>query len=220
MYNVLILAGGEQTRFSEISKEIPKVFYQVENNIPFVQYMMENINSSIGPCKFFFLVKDHFVESYGIEASLKFDCEFIYEKEKLGTGGAVLAAMNRERLKEAIVINGDTYCNVNWKKLCTSSFTKSLKVVVGNEENGNGNIRLNKNQGLLVRDKTNYINQGVYILKKDFFEGVLSSSFSLETIMEKKLFDVFFNEMSGFYDIGTVQGFNHFKKQYLFNERE
>ena len=113
----IVLAGGLGTRLKGALKGLPKPMALIRER-PFLEYQMDFWISQ-GVTKFILsvgylnhIIIDHFGDSYRT-ASI----DYFVEDEPLGTGGALLLAA--QGLKETfLVLNGDTFFEVNLNDLC------------------------------------------------------------------------------------------------------
>ena len=113
----IILAGGLGTRLKKVVQDLPKPMALIRER-PFLEYQMDFWISQ-GVTKFILsvgylnhIIIDHFGDSYHT-ASI----DYFVEDELLGTGGALLMAA--QGLKETfLVLNGDTFFEVNLNDLC------------------------------------------------------------------------------------------------------
>jgi len=113
----IILAGGLGTRLKKVVPDLPKPMALIRER-PFLEYQMDFWISQ-GVTKFILsvgylnhIIIDHFGDSYHT-ASI----DYFVEDELLGTGGALLMAA--QGLKETfLVLNGDTFFEVNLNDLC------------------------------------------------------------------------------------------------------
>ena len=113
----IILAGGLGTRLKKVVQDLPKPMALIRGR-PFLEYQMDFWISQ-GVTKFILSVGylkqtiiDHFGDSYHT-ASIN----YFVEDDPLGTGGALLFAA--QGLTETfLVLNGDTFFEVNLNDLC------------------------------------------------------------------------------------------------------
>ena len=107
----VILAGGYGTRLGNLTKHTPKPLIKINQNLSFIDYLI-NFLKYQGFEKFLILTyfksekfKRHFKKK-------KENVKIIYEKKKLGTGGAIKNAY--KYLDDYfIVVNGDTIFDIN-----------------------------------------------------------------------------------------------------------
>jgi len=112
----IILAGGLGTRLRSVVPDLPKPMALI-NGIPFLEYQMSYwIKQGVS----------HFILSVGYKSEVIVDhfsdtfrdipVDYVIENEPLGTGGGLLLAA--EKLQEVfVVLNGDTFFEVNLKEL-------------------------------------------------------------------------------------------------------
>ena len=113
----VILAGGLGTRLRSVVSEVPKCMAPVGGK-PFLQYMLEWLSR---------LDVSHVVLSVGYLREVifafidsrewPFEISYAVEEEPLGTGGGIRLALTKCREDRVIVLNGDTFFNVDLKAL-------------------------------------------------------------------------------------------------------
>jgi D-glycero-alpha-D-manno-heptose 1-phosphate guanylyltransferase len=192
----IILAGGFGTRLQTVVKDIPKLMAPVRNK-PFLAYLIEYCSSqNIQHIILSTGYKHEVIENYFGSEYKNVSITYSVEDEPLGTGGAILRAVQSSAEEEFFILNGDTFFSINFKKLYNehsrrqthlSMALKAMKnfdrygAVVTNEE---GKI-------ISFREKAFYaegnINGGIYILSKKLFDKApLSGKFSFEKdLMER-----------------------------------
>ena len=217
----IVLAGGFGTRLRDVVKDVPKPMANVAGR-PFLEYIfkylkaygVKNVLLSIGYLHE--VIEDHFLDSYdGIQIS------YFVEDTPLGTGGAIKAGIERLSeiglsTKEVIVLNGDTFFDVDLKALSEyhtekgSDFTLALRPMIKSDRFGTVDI---SESGRITgfKEKTYFeyglINGGVYLLNTNLLRNTnLTGSFSLEKDFLEKyqnscaLYGLVFQEY--FIDIG------------------
>ncbi|MDD5156445.1 nucleotidyltransferase family protein [Sulfurimonas sp.] len=124
---VVLMAGGLGTRLGELTKTTPKPMLHVGNK-PILQTIIENF-SKYGYTNIIISVNylSHVIEDYfGDGSTLGVSIEYIHEKERMGTAGAL--SLMRNLLKEPFfVMNGDLLTNVNFEHL--HDFHKSQEAI-------------------------------------------------------------------------------------------
>ncbi|KHD35747.1 nucleoside-diphosphate-sugar pyrophosphorylase [Clostridium acetobutylicum] len=188
----LILVGGLGTRLRSVVKDRPKPMALVENK-PFLEYLIRKLKSNgISDIILATGYMSEFIENYFKDGS-EFGVNIVYSKEttQLGTAGAIKNA--EEYLKEEFfVLNGDTYFDVDFEaaykfhKNNKSYFTMILRETSDASRYGavecsddNRVVSFIEKGGI---SKSNYINGGIYIVKKDIFKEVeREKKVSLET---------------------------------------
>ena len=190
----VILAGGFGTRLQSVVKDVPKPMANI-NGQPFLVYILEyllkygitDVVLSVG-------YKQEIIENY-FGNNYK-TMRIIYSKEDipLGTGGAIKKALTFCKEKSVFVLNGDTFFEMNLKKLeeehlkTRADITLSLKNMYNFDRYGK--VIVNNNRVVMFKEKeftnSGFINGGVYMLQKDIFNNC-SSKFSFEDFLEKNL---------------------------------
>lgn len=196
---VVILAGGLGTRLAETVPGIPKALAPI-NDRPFLEYVLDYLQL-YGVKKVILAtgylhktIENHFGNKYKY-------INLIYsrEEEPLGTGGAILQAMNLVEGKMAIVMNGDTMFRVNLGKLYDFQLIKNsnLTLVVREVKDAlrYGTVEFDETGRVTAfREKGEkrgpaFINGGVYVIRKDFLLSFdLPQKFSIERDFFEKIY--------------------------------
>lgn len=216
--NAVILAGGYGTRLGGILKDIPKPMAPVKGR-PFLEYVIDylreyginNIILSTGYLSH--VIERHFGRSYkdtGIAYSV--------ETSPLGTGGAVIAALDLFEADNFVVINGDTLFRAALDELENMHMGKDADISIALRQvddtgrygaiytdQENRIIRFSEKEEQGVRG---IINGGIYIINRRLFKSLkMAPVFSIE----KDLFALRYREIKMFgmksegyfIDIGT-----------------
>lgn len=213
----IVLAGGLGTRLRSVVADKPKCMAPV-GDVPFIDYLLR------------YLLKEgmtHVVLSLGhlseqvieyIEANewtMKVD--FVIEKEPLGTGGAIMNALEELEEDEFFIMNGDTLFNVdlfdysNWHQEKGSKLSLALKPM--QQFDRYGSVKLDENNKITAFLEKQYcddglINGGIYVANREYLESLhLPEKFSFEKdVLETqvKAGNVYgFESDSYFIDIGV-----------------
>jgi D-glycero-alpha-D-manno-heptose 1-phosphate guanylyltransferase len=198
----LILAGGLGTRLQSVVSDVPKPMAQVAGK-PFVEYILkylkefgvERVVLSIGYKAEAF--QEYFGKNYqGLEL------EYVIEKEPLGTGGALKLALKHCLHNDVLVLNGDTFFNIELDDLWIFHLLHQADITIALREVENasryGTVQLN-NDGKITafiektgKEEEGLINAGIYIVKKTVFKNyTLPEKFSLE----KDFFEKYLTEL-------------------------
>ncbi len=231
MIDVAILVGGKGSRLNKITKKTPKPLIKIDKKkflyhllIILARYKFKNI----------FLLcsykKNLFYKFYNNKRIHKSIIKCIDEGKPKGTGGALYKIKNKISRK-FIVLNGDTFFNINYQNLIntnlknyytciaivkTKSFKYNKKVT---------NLKISKSGALnFSKRKTNLMNGGIYLFNKKIFRFIKKGNLSLENdifnqiINKKKAMGIIFKEK--FIDIGTPKKLSFIKKNsnYLKNK--
>lgn len=172
----LILVGGLGTRLRSIVKDRPKPMALIEDK-PFLEYLIENLKKN--GIKDIILATGYMseiIEDY-FKDGREFGVNIVYSKEnvQLGTAGAIKNAEKYIK-DEVFVLNGDTYFDVDFKKLyefhknANSIFTMVLRKIA--DASRYGAVECDKENKITSfvekgeTSKSDYINGGIYIIKK------------------------------------------------------
>lgn len=188
---VIILAGGLGTRLRKVIGETPKPMAAVAGR-PFLEHVLnylrrfnfEHVILSVGYR--WESIQSHFGDSFqGIKIS------YAIEKQPLGTGGAIKFAMEKCKGNQVMVLNGDTFFEVNLNDFYNShndsSADVSLVLRKVNQPDRYGTVSLNESHKVLqfIEKRkglvTGLINGGVYLICRRAFESFkLPTKFSVE----------------------------------------
>jgi D-glycero-alpha-D-manno-heptose 1-phosphate guanylyltransferase len=214
----IIIAGGFGTRLKEtIGPDIPKPMAPVDGR-PFLEYVFHNL-SKWGIDRLILATgyRHKAIEQYFGKAYKGQQIVYSRETEPLGTGGAVLQAMEHASGDVCYVINGDTYFDVNIRKMIDAYRAREADAVMALREADDvsryGSVETSSDGRIIAfREKGNkkgpgFVNGGAYILnRKIFMELGLKGAFSLEEdFFEKHCLDrrIFSIRCKGFFlDIG------------------
>ncbi len=231
MIDVAILVGGKGSRLNKITKKTPKPLIKIDKKkfldhllIKLARYKFKNIYLL---CSY---KKNLFYKFYNNKRIHKSIIKCIDEGKPKGTGGALYKIKNKISRK-FIVLNGDTFFNINYQNLIntnlknyytciaivkTKSFKYNKKVT---------NLKISKSGALnFSKRKTNLMNGGIYLFNKKIFRFIKKGNLSLENdifnqiINKKKAMGIIFKEK--FIDIGTPKKLSFIKKNsnYLKNK--
>jgi len=208
MKECIILAGGLGTRLRQVVSDVPKCMAEVAGH-PFLFYLLnwckkESFGRVILSVGYLSEIVIDWVENN----DFPFDIIFVKEEEALGTGGAIKLAMNSIVTDRAIVINGDTFFNVDIDKLYTFHAQKNSVITLVlkpmNDFDRYGSVELNTEDRILAfREKqfceSGIINGGVYLIEK----SVLSTdAWPIKFSFEKEVLE---SHLSDFPIYGNVQ---------------
>lgn len=223
--DVIILCGGEGTRLRSILPNVPKPMAPVLGK-PFLQLLLDNLDRN-GFSKIFLAVRyrgaqiiDYFSYFY---KDLRL--QYVIEDLPLGTGGAVKNALKECKSKNVMVLNGDTFFDINYKEFI--QFHKQSKadisVAIKKYLDGDRYGSIEMGEDLKIKsfeEKTNtnmWMNGGAYILKRKIFEDWACTHFSLEkdfmpwALENKNVFG--FPSQGYFIDIGVPDDFIKAQKE-------
>ncbi len=188
----IILAGGLGTRLSgTIAEELPKCMAPV-NGRPFLDYLLQYLDD-LG-LKRVILSVGHkhqlITEHYGnVFADLQLD--YAIESEPLGTGGALRLAMQQVQEPLVLVMNGDTFFEMDVPKLLNAQRSSEAVITLALYEANNvsryGSVTMDEERritGVAEKNQSTgkgLINAGMYMINKRYFNSKeLPEKFSFE----------------------------------------
>ena len=226
---VIILAGGFGTRLQSVVKSVPKPMADV-NNKPFLEYILKYL-STYNVSKVILSVgyKQEIIKGYFSNNYKNIPIAYSCETEPLGTGGALKQALTylSSTTKNAIVLNGDTFFDINLTKLEENHLASQSLLTLSLKEMNNfdryGAVRVKNNRVISFEEKKfhkkAYINAGVYMLDKKIFQRVREQrKFSFEEFLNNntELLNInsFITNEAYFIDIGIPQDYEKVKKDF------
>ena len=216
-----ILCGGKGTRLNSLELEVPKPLAPIAQK-PFLSYLIDFLKASgIKNEQLVFLV-GHLGEKIQTELGPQFSYSF--EKEPLGTGGALCLALQNFPSPYGLVLNGDSLFLFDLpdfiqKGLESFKQNPELEVVIALKEMQDakryGLVRFD-NTGLIQKfgekeEGSGFINSGIYLIRSSLKKAIGPGSVSLENevfqrlVREKKVAGI--KENGEFLDIGTVEDY-------------
>lgn len=190
---VIILAGGLGTRLrSTIGNEIPKCMAPIAGR-PFLWYLLKYLTRykvshvvlSVGHLRHTII---DWIDKYGAEFPFVFD--YSVEKTPLGTGGGIKLALSKTLENDVLVLNGDTYFDVDlnsfYEQHCKYPSAVSLALKPMERFDRYGAVEKNECHIIEVFREKRYckaglINGGVYLINKQNTDYMaLPTKFSFE----------------------------------------
>ena len=210
----VILAGGLGSRVKKYLKNKPKPLLKVEKKFfleilvgKLVKYNFNKILILVG-------YRGHEIAKLFHNKYFNFTkIECIKENKLLGTAGA-LYSLKKKIKSNFILVNGDTYFDIDYTKIKFKKKNPLIKIVL-TKKLDNKNLKLNnisvKNNLIFIKQNSNFMNGGIYLIKKKFLRSIKNTKSSLETdfipdLIKMKLVEgEYFKDF--FYDIGTPKNF-------------
>ncbi len=215
---VVILAGGLGTRLKPVIPDKPKVLAEVLNR-PFLTYILDQVSSAgfreVVLCTGF--KAEHIKKKLGQTYSSLRILHSI-EEQPLGTGGALRLALPYLWSDVVLVMNGDSYIDVDLGAYVDWFFRKSnsdAAIVLTKlpDTTRFGNVVIDQDEHTIAfsekttSENTGWINAGIYLMKKSLIAAIPTDRiYSLEreffpSLAGKKLLG--FRVEGRFIDIGT-----------------
>jgi NDP-sugar pyrophosphorylase family protein len=204
--DTVILCGGQGTRLRPVVSDKPKVLASFGKST-FLEILIDSLKKNgfgrfvlcIGYMKD--QIKNHFKHRDDISIF------FSEEDEPLGTGGALKKAGHLIKGETFIVMNGDSFCNIDYPEFYRFHKNKkallSIALVRMKETQDFGSVIMNDSNEITsfkekVTDENScLVNAGVYLMQKEIFSCMPDKNhFSLE--------NDFFPNMTGGQSVGFI----------------
>lgn len=217
----IILAGGMGTRLRDTVRDIPKPMACVMGK-PFLEYLLQQLKKwgimevvlSVGYRKE--KVKAYFGDGgyYGMSIV------YSEENEPLGTGGALKKAVSVADDPLFIVMNGDSFFNVDLSKLISYHELKEAATTISlayvKDKSRYGGVKIDYDGRIIFFEEKGtsgpgLINGGVYVIRRDIADDIPQGPISLERevlsrLKEKK--QLYAMEFRGFFiDMGLPEDY-------------
>jgi NDP-sugar pyrophosphorylase family protein len=227
---VAILSGGLGTRLKSVLPDRPKVLAVIKGK-PFITYLLEQIQTwgieSVILCTGF--MGDRVREEIG-ERYKNLKVSYSQEDIPLGTGGALKLALPLLDAKYILVMNGDSYININLSNFIkwhiNNDYPASILLVSVEDVGRYGKVEIDGRGKILNfieknrRAQPGLINAGIYLFNNHILHQLPSDiPYSLEEqffpfLVKKGLYG--FQVKGEFIDIGTPE--SYIKAEEFFNK--
>jgi NDP-sugar pyrophosphorylase family protein len=221
--DVMVLVGGLGTRLQSVVSDRPKALASI-NGRPFLSYLFRQIRDAgfrrVVLCTGFRAVQIE--EALALQSG---ELEFVFSREAtpLGTAGALRFGLDRLRSSKVMVLNGDSFIDVDLRAFLrwhgTSHFDVGLVAASVADAGRFGTLDMDEAGTVLAfREKCGvpeqgWINAGVYILSK---ERLLDIPVGRPVSLEQDIFPEWSRQgaMGGyrtdgrFIDIGTPESYS------------
>lgn len=227
----VILAGGLGTRLRSVVPELPKPLAPVAGR-PFLAWILDQLAAQ---------GFSQVVLSVGYQTDLIIDrigptwqgmnLQYAVEAQPLGTGGAIRAALAQTVSDTVVVLNGDTYLDVDWAGLLAAHHAANALATIAAvrvpDVSRFGGLGLDVSGRIShFREKgecgPGYINGGAYAVQRTLFDPLsLPEKFSFETDCLGRYIDLLrplaFRVEGFFIDMGVPD--DYARAQALFSTR-
>ena len=196
--DVIILAGGLGTRLASVVSDVPKPMAPVAGK-PFLDHILCKL--PLGNISKIILAVGHKYEKieayYGSEYR-DIPLHYSIELEPLGTGGAIGQSLESVTENNVLIINGDTFFDINieelWQHHSASSKLLTLALKQIDKPDRYGTVLLESDTIVRFQEKqegikSGLINGGVYLAKKELGESLpTEDKYSFESeVLEKEV---------------------------------
>lgn len=219
--DLVILAGGLGSRIKNVTKNTPKPLIKF-GKLAFLKNLINHY------AKYNFN-KIFIIAGYkGLLIKKEFDHKIInltpikciIEKIPKGTGGA-LSELKKFKLKNFILVNGDSFCPIDISRFIKNVKNKIIKIALVKNKNYKLNttlVNLNIKKNKVIYDlKSNFMNAGIYYINKLYLNQIKKNKKSFENFYLKDL--IINNKVFGqkfdheLFDIGTYSNLKIAKKK-------
>lgn len=221
--DTIILAGGMGTRMKSFLGELPKILAPV-NGRPFLDILL----SQLADCQYIRKVvlalgyqAQMIIEHCARHTSQGLEIVFSVEETLLGTGGAVRLALKRAETETIMVLNGDSYVDLDWEDFLAIHHQRrallTLALVTMKDTHRYGTVQLDEDRRIVAfREKQaavspGLINAGVYLLERHLLTPIRPG---MPLSLEKDLLPEFIRERAygyvtaeRFIDIGVPEAY-------------
>lgn len=230
---VFVLAGGMGTRLSSILGSCPKPMAPGAG-LPFLEYLLNWLHTQ-GILKVVILtdhksssIQKYFSNGYwhGLEI------RYIYEEQPLGTGGAVVNALNYLGWDGPfILINGDSFVDVKILSFYQNMLNEQAGVVLSHQSNVSryGVIETDCDGYIISfkeksKNSVGLVNAGIYYFRAEIFDRFSHGNISLEqevfpALIENNIAVKGYVCNGYFLDIGTPDSYQQYQRYMRGKER-
>lgn len=188
MFECVILAGGFGTRLKSVSGDIPKPMVAVGDE-PFLYKLMRKLEAD-GCSKIILSLyyrSDYIISRINADRPVQCKVQFCVENSPLGTGGALKLAAEYVSQEKFIVLNGDTYQDIDYSDFFDKSVGSDLFISASRVSDCQRYGVLNLDNDLNVMSMSSggfcgsgYINSGTYVVNTKDVVSFTKEAFSFE----------------------------------------
>lgn len=179
---VAILAGGRGTRLQSVIQEKPKVLATIRGR-PFLSYVLDQLHAAhfqnVVLCTGYH--GDHIKKMFG-RTYKNLHLFYSQESKPLGTAGSLRLALPLLGSDIILVMNGDSFCPIDFKKLWQfhSRIKSKATIVLSSVSDTSrfGSVTLGKQNNIIAFEEKkrgnepSYVNAGTYLFNKGFIEDI------------------------------------------------
>ncbi|WGS66036.1 sugar phosphate nucleotidyltransferase [Marinitoga aeolica] len=191
---VLIMAGGKGTRLYPLTRVIPKPLVPYKDKTIIEQIMEQFINSGFDEFILSVNYKKDLIKNYF--SDLKYNIEYIEEKDFLGTAGSIAYLKFHNITKPFFIANCDVLLDVDFKEVL--EYHKSEKAditIISAKETVDiayGVLEFDENNNFKeISEKPNYefyVNTGIYVLNPNIIDLIsLNEKIDMPELLERAL---------------------------------
>ena len=225
MFEAVILAGGLGTRLKAISGDIPKPMVEI-NGKPFLYrllHLLEESGCSRVVLSLGYEAK-YILDRLNFDKPVNIEIDWVIEDHPLGTGGAIKLAASKICSNSFIVLNGDTFVDIDYSTFFQAAHSNELLIsaIHVKDVSRYGSLELDKENKIIDFKEKNdkgpgVINSGTYVLKRADILSYPKTKFSFEDdfLAEYKKKIHAFVTKGYFIDIGIPEDFRKAERDLL-----
>lgn len=221
--DVIILAGGQGTRLQKVVRDRPKVL-AIVNGRPFLSYLLAQLLAfgfrEVILCTGY---KGEQIEKTFGGLYKELVIKYSRESKPLGTGGAIRNAFPLIASDTVLVMNGDSYIDVDLIDFLAwhfkNKFDASIVLSEVSDVSRYGSVKINKKQVITdfieksTEIKPGWVNAGIYLFSRELIDEAIQSNVFYS--LEKELMPVLLKKIpiggyrckSKLIDIGTPESY-------------
>lgn len=228
MREAIILAGGFGTRLQSVVSDVPKPMAPVAGR-PFLTYLLDRLRKQgythivLATGYLHEKVEEFFGHEYHDVA-----IDYARELSPLGTGGAIVNALQYCHEETVTVLNGDTLFDIDHERLCRFAEEKAtpLAIVLRQVPDAGryGSVEIDKGGRITTFKEKNseagsgLINGGIYRIQRSLLDGFsLGEKFSFEQeLMQQRYRDEHYYAYADgayFIDIGIPEDYSRAQQE-------
>ena len=226
MIPALILAGGLGTRLAQTVPHLPKALAPICET-PFLHLLLRQLQRT-GIISKIILALGHkasLIESTELPSGFSLPLEMSLESTPLGTGGAILNAMNKIDTDLFFAMNGDSFFDLSFGAFLNFHQSHQAALSIACTEVADtaryGSLKIDSSGRILHFGEkssnvySSWINAGIYLMEKKLFSNIPFAPYSLEKdlfprFLKKRIFA--FAHQGVFIDIGTQHDYYEAQK--------
>jgi dTDP-glucose pyrophosphorylase len=223
---VVLMAGGLGSRLHPLTSNCPKPMLKVGNK-PLLETILESFIEN-GFRHFYISVNhlaDVIIDYFGDGSKWGVEIQFLHEKERLGTAGALSLLPNKPS-KPFLIMNGDVLTKVNFGQLLdfhnSSEAAATMCVRDFNYQVPYGVVRIDKHRITGIEEKPLqrfFVNAGIYVLNPQTLDLIQENTYlDMPTLFDRliglKKETVCFPVREYWLDIGQMSDYDKANGEY------
>lgn len=217
----ILLVGGLGTRLKSVIADKPKPLADI-NGKPFLEHLLDHlIENDIQRVVLAVgykheMIKEHFKNGYK-----NLEIDFAIEKQPLGTGGAIVNALEKVKADQVLILNGDVFCTFKLSEIVSDAKMQITAISV-DDVSRYGSLEIDGDKLISFNEKgktgDGLINAGIYLAKRSAFSNYsVGDKFSFEldfvpNYLKSDSIKVKIIKKRIFIDIGTPEDYSKAQK--------